>query len=120
MLLDLRLAFRSMLKSPGLFAVAVQALALGIGANSAMFSFFNTLILQPLAYPKQERLMFFGEWSQQVQNMSVAYPNFLDWRERQTVFSSLGVFRGQSFNYVGKTETERVSGAMLSHDLLPT
>ncbi|HET7536218.1 MAG TPA: ABC transporter permease, partial [Candidatus Didemnitutus sp.] len=120
MIADLRLALRSLLKSPGLFATAALALALGIGANTAMFSFFNTLILQPLPYPQQERLMFFGEWSKQVQNMSVAYPNFLDWRERQTVFASLGVFRGQNFNYVGQTETERVSGAMLSHDLLPT
>jgi putative ABC transport system permease protein len=120
MLSDFRLACRNLLKSPGLFATAVLALGLGIGACTAMFSFVNKLVLEPLPFPRQQELVFMGEWSRQVPGMSVAYPNFLDWRERQSVFTTLGASRNQSFNYVGPTETERVPGAMLSHDLLPT
>lgn len=120
MLTDLRFALRSLVKSPGFTVVAVLTLALGIGANTGVFSFLNVLLRQPLPLPAVQDLVFFGEHSQQVPNMSVAYPNFLDWRERQKSFTSLGAFRGQSFNFVGSTETERLNGAQFSHDLWPT
>jgi len=64
-------------------------------------------------------LVYLGEHSQQVPNMSVSYPNYVDWRARQRSFTHLGAFRGQSFNYVGPTESERISGAQFSADLWP-
>jgi putative ABC transport system permease protein len=116
---DLRFAFRSLLKSPGFTLVAVLILALGIGANAGIFSFLNTILLRPLPYPGSDRLLFIGEASRQVPNMSVAYPNFLDWKERQKHFTHLGIFRSQSFNLMGAQETERVIGGAISHEILP-
>lgn len=114
---DLRFALRSLLKTPGFTAVAILTLALGIGANSGVFSYVNTMLVRPLPVPGVHELMFIGEYSEQVPNMSVSYPNFLDWRERQKSFTHLGTFRNQSFNYVGPAETERVGGAQFSHDM---
>ena len=84
-----------------------------------MFSFVNALLVRPLPLPAVQELMFFGEHSEQVPNMSVAYPNFLDWRDRQRSFTHLGTFRSQSFNYLGPSETERLSGAQFSHEMWP-
>jgi Acidobacterial duplicated orphan permease len=114
-----KLAFRTLLKTPGFTLIAVLTLGLGIGANSGVFSFVNTLLVRPLPLPQVHELVFFGEHSEQVPNMSVAYPNFLDWRERQQSFTHFGTFRGQSFNYIGPSETERLGGAQFSHDLWP-
>jgi predicted permease len=119
MLSDLKFALRSLAKTPVFSLIAVVTLALGIGANSGVLSFLNVLLFRPLPLPRVHELVFMGEHSQQVPTMSVAYPNFLDWRERQKSFSHLGTFRGQSFNYVGPTETERVLGAQFSHDMWP-
>ena len=115
----LRYASRQLLKSPGFTLVAVLTLGLGIGANSGVFSFVNTLLVRPLPLPQVNELVFLGEHSEQVPNMSVAYPNFTDWRERQRSFTHLGTFRNQSFNYVGPSETERIAGAQFSHDMWP-
>ena len=112
-----RYALRQLAKSPAFTAVAVLALALGIGANTAIFSVVNGVLLQPLPFPEQERLVFLGEWSERVPTMSVSYPNFVDWRSRQQSFSALGVARGQSFNHVTQGEAERIGGAQATHDL---
>lgn len=119
MLTDLKFALRSLAKAPGFTLVAVLTLALGIGANSGVFSFLNVLLRKPLPLPEVQQLVFMGEYTQQVPNMSVSYPNYLDWRERQKTFTHLGAFRGQSFNYVGPTETERVNGALFTADMFP-
>jgi len=120
MLSDLRFALRSLAKAPGFAVVAIFTLALGLGANAGVFSFLNALLRRPLPLPAVHELVYFGEHAQQVPGMSVAYPNFLDWRERQRSFTSIGTFRSQSFNYVGPNETERVNGAQFSHDMWPT
>ena len=114
---DLRFALRQLAKSPGFTVVAVLTLALGIGANTAIFSVVHGVLLRPLPYPEQERLVSLGEWSEQVPGMSISYPNFLDWRARQQCFTAIGVERGQPFDYVGPTETERLNGSMASHDV---
>jgi predicted permease len=119
MLSDLRFALRQLRKAPGFTAVAVLTLALGIGANAGIFSFLHTMLVKPLPLPDVPELVFISEYSQQVPGMSVAYPNFLDWRARQKSFTQLGVFRGQSFNYVGPAETERINGAQFTHAMLP-
>src|SRR5687767_15585748 len=108
MIPHLRLALRQLTKSPGFTTIAILALALGIGANTAIFSVVHGVLLQPLPFPQQERLLFIGEWSEQVPQMSVSYPNFLDWRARQQSLSAIGVVRGQSFNYVKKGDAERL------------
>jgi predicted permease len=115
----MRHAFRSLWKSPGFTIVAVLALALGIGANTAIFSVVYGVLLRPLPFPEQDRLVYVGEWVEQVPNMSVSYPNYQDWRERQQAFSALGAARFQGFNYAGGAESERVTGAMVSADLFP-
>lgn len=114
---DLRYAFRSLLKAPGFTLVAILALALGIGANTAIFSVVYGVVLRPLPFPEQEKLLYIGEWSEQVPQMSVSYPNFIDWRERQKVFTAIGAVRFQGFNYIGASESERLVGAMASHDM---
>ncbi|MCW5549175.1 MAG: ABC transporter permease [Opitutaceae bacterium] len=116
---DLRYAWRALAKTPGFAAVAVLTLALGIGANAGVFSFLSAMLVRPLPLPEVRSLVFISEHSEQVPGMSVAYPNFLDWRDRQQSFTHLGVFRGQSFNYVGPTETERVAGAQFTHEMFP-
>jgi predicted permease len=110
-------ALRQLLKSPGFTCIAVLALALGIGANTAIFSIVHGVLLRPLPFPHQDRLLFVGEWSEQVPNMSVSYPNFLDWRARQTTFTAIGAARNQGFDYLDAREAERVAGALASHDL---
>ena len=114
---DIRYGTRQLAKSPGFTVVAVLTLALGIGANTAIFSVVYGVLLKPLPYPQQGRLVTLSEWSKQVPGMSISYPDFLDWRAHQTCFAAIGVSRRQSFNYVGAQGVERVVAAMASHDL---
>ena len=115
---DMRYALRSLRRSPGFTAVVITTLAFGIGANSAIFSVVYGVLLRPLAVPDSNRLVTLGEWSEQVPGMSISYPNFLDWRQRQTSFTALGVSRRQSFNFATASGVERVIGTMASHDLV--
>ncbi|HEX8680053.1 MAG TPA: permease prefix domain 1-containing protein, partial [Chthoniobacterales bacterium] len=83
---DLRYGLRSLLKKPGFTATAVIALALGIGANTAIFSVVNGVLLRPLPYKNPEQLVFVRESAPNFPRMSVSIPNYLDWRERQQSF----------------------------------
>jgi len=111
---DIRYGFRMLWKSPGFTLITVLALALGIGANTAIFSVVNTVLLRPLPYPNADRIVFMGEWSQQVPEMSVAYPNFLDWREQAQTMEQLGAFRGANYILTGVGEPERLDGRQVS------
>ena len=111
---DLRYGFRMLLKNPGFTLVTILALALGIGANTAIFSVVNAVLLRPLPFPTAERLVFISEWSQQVQNMSVSYPNFVDWRDQNRVFEQLAAFRGAGLILTGMGEPERLEGREVS------
>ena len=93
---DLEFAFRQLLKNPGFTAVAVLTLALGIGANTAIFSIVNGLLLRPLPYPVPDRLVTLWERSPQrgVEQERVSGPNYLDWREQNTVFSEMAASPG--------------------------
>jgi putative ABC transport system permease protein len=95
----------------------ILTLALGIGATTAIFSVVYQVLLRPLPYPGQEQLEYLGEWSEQVPGMSVSYPTFLDWRERQRSFTAIGVANSRGFNFVGTDETIRVTAALASHDM---
>ena len=114
---DVRYALRMLRKNPSFTAVAVIALTLGIGADSAIFSVVNSVLLKPLPYPESERLVFLSERSPQLEGMSIAYPNFTDWREQNDAFENIGVFRRQNFNLTGSGEPERLVGGQVSADM---
>ena len=114
---DVRYGVRMLLKNPGFTIVAVLALTLGIGADSAIFSVVNAVLLRPLPYDESERLVFLSERSQVLEGMSIAYPNFLDWRAQNSAFESIGVYRRQSYNLTGSGEPERLVAGQVSADL---
>ena len=114
---DIRYGIRMLVKNPGFTIVAVLALTLGIGADSAIFSVVNAVLLKPLPYHESDRLVFLSERSQVLEGMSIAYPNFLDWREQNNSFESIGVYRRQSYNLTGVGEPERLEAGQVSADL---
>src|SRR5436190_9301347 len=120
LLQDLRYGVRMLLKNPGFSIVAVLALTLGIGADSAIFRVVNAVLLRPLPYPDSDRLVILRERSPQLEGMSVAYPNFIDWREQNSTFENIGVYRRQSYNFTGSGEPERLVGAQVSADVFST
>ncbi|HEX4667706.1 MAG TPA: ABC transporter permease, partial [Chthoniobacterales bacterium] len=113
---DLRFAFRQLRKSPGFAFVAVLTLALGIGANSAIFSVINAVLLRPLPYPEANRIVTLSEATPQQPEISVSWPNYLDWKTESTVFESLAIGRRESFNLSGLENRgpERVSGFVVT------
>jgi predicted permease len=116
---DLRYGFRTLRKNPGFTAVATLALALGIGANTAIFSVVNGVLLQPLAYPDADRLLKIYETSQKYGLSSVAYPNYLDWRKENRSFTYMGAVRDDDFNFTGAGQPEQVSGEYVTASLFP-
>src|SRR5262245_49198840 len=108
---DIRYGVRMLFKSPGVTIVAIIALTLGIGANSAIFSVVNAVLLKPLPFEESDDLVFLSERSPVLEGMSISYPNFTDWREQNRVFEKIGVVRRQSFNLTGSGEPERLTGA---------
>src|SRR5262249_13482441 len=104
---DLRYAARTLWKSPGFTAIAVIALALGIGANTAMFSIVNGVLLRPIQYSQPERLLKLYTSAREFRNASVSYPNYLDWQQRSQSFETLAAYRNETFNLTGQGEPER-------------
>ncbi|HET7512551.1 MAG TPA: ABC transporter permease [Chthoniobacterales bacterium] len=114
MITDLRYALRTLLKSPGFTAVAVLTLALGIGANTAIFSVINAVLLAPLPYPQPDRIMTLNEFSNGT-NTAVAFPDYLDWRSSNTVFDELAISRRESHNLsVAGRQPEHVGTACVT------
>ena len=101
---ELRLALRMLAKQPGFSFVAILTLGLGIGANTAIFSVVNALLLRPLPYPESERLVLLRERSPEFDNGSVGYPNYLDWQEGQRSFTGIALLRRESVNVSAKTD----------------
>ncbi|HEY8188959.1 MAG TPA: ABC transporter permease [Pyrinomonadaceae bacterium] len=114
---DLRYGIRMLLKSPGITLVVILALALGIGANTAIFSVVDAVLLRPLPYEDSERLVFLNETSKTMDEISVSYPNFTDWRNQNKVFEKIGVYNRGSYNLTGAGEAERIITAQMSADL---
>ncbi|MGH9796190.1 MAG: ABC transporter permease, partial [Candidatus Acidiferrales bacterium] len=118
---DLLYSLRLLRKSPGFTLAAMLTLALGIGANAAVFSILNAVMLRPLPFPEPERLVRL--WESNPQRgwpfFSASQPNFLDWRERNRSFERLAASSGWTFNLSGVDEPERISGLRVSHDFFP-
>lgn len=116
LLQDLRYGFRMLLKNPGFTAVAVLALALGIGANSAIFSIVNALLLRPLPYKDADRLVIvWGKNRHQGRDqLPVSRPDFLDWRRDNRVFEDMASYAYNVFDITGQREPERVRGVFVS------
>src|SRR3982750_4190265 len=97
MLSDIRFAFRMLARSPGFTAIAILTLALGIGANTAIFSVVNALLLKPLPFPNPQELVAFGMTNTKLKDEqttlgSLSYPDFFDFREQNHTFASMAVF----------------------------
>ena len=116
---DVRYGLRMLAKNPGFTAVALLALALGIGANTAIFSVVNGVLLRPLPYPDPERLMMIYEKTTDFSQSSVSYPDFLDWQRENQSFTDMACFRRNEFNFTGSGQPEHLEGEHVSASLLP-
>jgi predicted permease len=107
---DIRLGLRQLRKNPGFAAVAILTLALGIGANTAIFSVINSVLLRPLPYHDPENLVMVWESNSQHINShnTVSPPNFLDWQNRNTVFSSMSFIFDERDNLTGNGDPEEI------------
>src|SRR3712207_5504111 len=113
---DLRYGVRALRKQPGFSLVVVLTLAVGIGANSTIFSFANGVLLRPLPYADPERLVLLDETApkRNVTSMGVSFPNFLDWRAQNQVFEDIAAYTPNTFTLVGGGEPEQIRGARVS------
>ncbi len=118
MLDEIRFAFRQLRKSPGFTLVVVLTLALGIGANAAIFSVVNAVLLRPLPYPDADRIMVLNESSGPGQDYSVALPDYFDWQKDNIVFEYLAATHKESRNLSGipGRDPERVSCAAVTRN----
>ncbi len=115
---DIRFGLRVLAKNPGFTAIAILTLALGIGANTALFSVVNGVLLNPLPFPNPDQLVAVYAKSPNFQESSIAYPNFLDWQKDNHSFASLCAFRSDDFNMSGAGEPQRVHIHMISAEFL--
>jgi hypothetical protein len=116
---DIRYALRQLRTNPGFTAVAVITLALGIGANTAIFSVVNAVLLRPLPYPNSDQLVMLWEqnphrgWFENI----ISGENFLDWQKQNQVFASMAAFESNSFSITGDRQAEEVPGEHVSANL---
>jgi putative ABC transport system permease protein len=120
LLRDLKFSFRSLLKRPVLTVVAIVTLGIGIGANSAIFSTINALLLKPLPFPDQDRVVALWDKvpSRGVERNEVTVANYLDWRSQNKTFEQLGIYRWWSTNLTGADSPERVQGFQVTPNFL--
>ncbi len=116
---DLRIAFRQLCKSPGFTTVAVMTLALGIGVNTMVFSLVNAVVLRPFPFRDPAGLVFLDENNprQGFDRLGIAYPDYLDWRQQNTVFEDIGVYGHTAYTLTGRDQPERLLGVEVSASL---
>src|SRR5258705_370008 len=120
LLQDFRFATRQLLKNPAFTVVAVLTLALGIGANTSMFSLLNTLLFRALPYPDSGRLVALFRTSPHSQSWPHSPANFLDYREQNNVFEYLAAHRRSSYNLSDASQpAERFDGMRVTADFFP-
>lgn len=115
---DLRFALRSLLRNPGFAAVAAVTLALGIGANTAIFSVVHAVLIRPLPWPDADRLVLIYGTRTGGERTGVVYLDFMDWRAQARSFAELGVLRGQSVNLTGTERPDRLIGSFVTASTL--
>ena len=113
---DLRYGARMLAKKPGFTFVAIITLALGIGANTAIFSVVNAVLLRPLPYPEPDRLVWLTERHEQIPTRWISYPNFLDWRANGGSFEAMSIIRGWQMTLTGSGEAQSVNARMVTAD----
>ncbi len=116
---DLRYGLRMLARTPGFTVVAVLTLALGIGANTALFTVVNGVLLKPLPYPHSEQLFALHASKPNFPLGSISYLNFLDWQKRNRSFAAMAIYRGTGFNLTSGGEPERIRGEWITADLFP-
>src|SRR6266568_7132142 len=120
LLQEVRYGFRTLAKAPGFTAVVVCTLALAIGANTALFSVVNGVLLNPLPYPHASQLVALYEKNAGMAKAPISYLNFLDWQRNSKSFASMAIYRHEDYNLTGRVRAERVNGLMVSADFLTT
>ncbi|MCI0489538.1 MAG: ABC transporter permease [Blastocatellia bacterium] len=118
-LLDLRYGARMLLKKPGFTLIAIITLALGIGANTAIFSVINGVLLRPLPFAEPERLVALWETRNDVSGDTVSYPDFADWRAQNQVFERIAVYHNSTLTLTGEAQPAILRTVMASAELFP-
>src|SRR5262245_29315889 len=115
---DLRFGARMLLKKPGFTLISVITLALGVGANTAIFSVVNAVLLRPLPYPEPGQLarLLAVDTARGAQDISASMPDYREWRNRNQSFAWLAAFSPSNYNISGDEEPERVVGARVDTD----
>jgi len=116
LLQDLRYALRQFEKSPWPAVIVVLTIALGVGANTALFSVVNGVLLNPLPYPQPEQLVTLHESKPNFESGSISFPNFRDWRRDNHTFSAMAIFRGYAFSLTGVGDALQLNGEFVSSD----
>jgi len=119
---DVQHACRNMRRTPGFSLTVIATLALGIGASATVLSVARAFLLRSLPYPEPDRLVAIYERRPREANMErnvVSYPDFADWRAQNDVFEAMGAFVSLDFIYSGGDQAQRVSGAFVTHEVLP-
>jgi predicted permease len=114
---DVRYAIRALRRAPGFATVAISTLALGIGATTIVYSLVDGILLKPLPIADPDRVMFAREVTATGEEMSVSWPNFIDWRNRVTSFENFGVWRGIPANLTGIDRPRRIMVRQLSWNM---
>jgi predicted permease len=116
---DTRYAIRTMLKSPGFTVIAVLALALGIGANTAIFSVVNAVLLRPLPYKDADRLVHVHRMQPPIQRAPISRPDYFEWENQQEVFQGIAAFFYRTYNLTRVDQAERLTGARVTGSFFP-
>ena len=113
---DLRFGARILRKNPGLTAIAIVTLALGIGANAGVFSVVNGVLLNPLPYPQPDRLVAIHESKPDFPEGSISFPNFKDWKKNNRTFSDMAISRRYGYSLTNAGGTERLTAQLVTSD----
>ena len=115
LLQDLKYAARMLSKNPVYTLICLMTLGLGIGANTALFSVINGVLLKPMPYPRPNELVILAEKSKNFQaGSSISYPNFLDWQRSNSTFAAMAAYRSDDFTITGSGEAEMLRVGMVS------
>jgi predicted permease len=115
LLQDLRYAVRLLRRSPAFTSIAILTLALGIGANTALFSIVNAVLFRPLPYPHSEQLVTLRESKPNFATGSISFPNFIDWQKQNTTFASMALMRrGAAYTLTGLGDAEQLNAILIS------